>query len=244
MNGRRVFSLVGLAVALLAARPALADAITFSPADVGKSVTVVYNGLSDGQPIDALSGMATFTLTGIEDYSLTSGDFSTYSFDFSVTNSTSDGVYSTISSIALRTSPNLIFAGLANTNNFVFRNTAVYSSYPDSVGSVDVCFKTSDSNNCGDATGGPAPGSTVSHGFILGYANPISSLTIDDFLIGYQSITGAGNVHSAVGTGTIQNASGGTPIPEPGMLALFGLAVAALEFRRRRASRAWVLESR
>lgn len=234
MSRRRVFLLILAVAAVFGAPPALADAITFSPSDVGKSIVVAYNGVSDGQPIDGLSGTATFTLTGIKDYALSSGDFSTYAFDFSVTNNTGNGLYSTISSIAFRTSPNLIFAGLANADEFVFRNTSVYSSYPDSVGAVDVCFKTSDSTNCGDAIGGPAPGSSVSHGFILGYSNPVSSLTIDDFFIGYQSITGAGSVHSAIGIGAIQNTSGGTPIPEPGMLGLFGLAVAALGFKRRR----------
>ena len=236
MSGRRVFGLAAAFAAIIAGPPAFADAITLTPADIGRTITVSYDELADGEAIDGLSGTATFTLTGIEDRSYTGTDFSAYVFDFTVTNTSANGVYSTISSIGFRTSPDLILAGLANNTDPVFTSTRIYTNYPGSVGDVDVCFRTSSSENCGDAVGGVAPGSTISHGFILGFSNPITSVTIDDFFMGYQSVSGAGSLTSTTGIGTIQSgSSGGVGIPEPGMLVLFGLGVAALGFRRRRA---------
>ena len=233
MSGRLAFLLAAAFAATIVGSPAFADPITFTSADIGRTITVSYHELAGGEAIDGLSGSATFTLTDIEDRSYTGTDFSAYVFDFTVTNTSASGVFSTISSIGFRTSPDLILAGLANNTDPVFTNTRIYTSYPDSVGDVDVCFKTSSSENCGDAVGGVALGSTISHGFILGFSNPISSVTIDDFFLGYRYISGAGSVTSATGIGTIQ--SGGVAIPEPGMLVLFGLGVAALGLRRHRA---------
>ena len=72
--------------------------------------------------------------------------------------------------------------------------------------------------------------------FTLTFSQPVTSLTLSDFYVRYQSISGAGNVTSASGSGT-QSSSGGTSVPEPGMLGLLGGALIATALLRRRRRR-------
>ena len=83
--------------------------------------------------------------------------------------------------------------------------------------------------------------------FTLTFSQPVSSLTLSDFFVRYQSISGVPGISSASGSGTLTSSggstttsggstsTGGTPVPEPGMLGLFGGSLAALAwFSRRR----------
>ena len=80
-------------------------------------------------------------------------------------------------------------------------------------------------------------GQTGSGTLSLSFASAPTSLTLSDFFVRYQSITGAGSVTSATGAGTITSSggsTGGTPVPEPGMIGLFGLGLIGLALARRR----------
>jgi hypothetical protein len=71
----------------------------------------------------------------------------------------------------------------------------------------------------------------------LNFDQAVNSITLSDFFVRYQAITGAGNVTSASGQQvTSTSTSGGTDVPEPGMLGMFGLALLGLFFARRRKS--------
>jgi hypothetical protein len=238
---RNLFSASAIA-ALAFATPALADAITFDSSDVGTAYTLNYNGFSDGSNVSGLTGQTTFTLTGI------SGN--TYNFSYSVTNTSGAPVTdSRISSFAFNVDPEISSA----TATGAFAYTTLNGSYPNGIGSVDVCFKDANTGNCsGGGGGGLTIGSTGTGTFSLSFSEPVSSIVLSDFFLRYQSISGVSGVSSASGSGTLTGtttttttsggttttttttSSGGTEVPEPGMLGLLGGALIATALLRRR----------
>lgn len=213
----------------MSAAPALADAIMIDASSLNKDYTLAYNGFSNGTTINGLTGSSTFRLTSING--------NDYTFNYSVSNTSSSPITdSRISSFAFNTDPNI--AGATSTGAFSY--TTLNSNYPNGIGSVDVCFKDAQTGSCaGGGSGGLTMGQTGSGSFTLSFSQPISSLTLSDFYVRYQSITGAGSVTSASGAGTLSSTSttsGGTSVPEPGMLGLMGSALLATAILRRRRS--------
>ncbi len=215
----------------IAAAPAMADSITLDSGDVGSNYTLNYDGFSGGTSIDGLTGSTTFTLTGV------SGN--DYTFSYSVANTSSAPVTgSRISSFAFDTNPNITSASSTG----AFSYTTLNSSYPNGIGSVDVCFKDAATGSCaGGGSGGLTVGQTGTGNFTLSFAQPVSSLTLSDFYVRYQSITGVPGISSASGSGSLTStSSGGTPVPEPGMLGLLAggaIALHLIQRRRRNAPR-------
>lgn len=219
------------AIAATFATPVLAEPILLDSGNVGESFTIDYDGFSDGTAIDNLTASTTFTLTGATD--------DTYTFDYVVNNTTDGGVGSRISSFAFNTDPDITGAESTGTYNF----TKTDSNYPNGIGTVDVCLKAGDSNSCAGNNGGVTTGDTGTGSLTLSFDGPISSLTLDDFFVRYQSITGVNGITSASGQQTSSttsggtSTSGGTPVPEPGMLGLFAASLIGLGFMRRRRRR-------
>ena len=218
----KILPLVAAAGLAFAATPALADPITLDPSSVGQSYTFNYNGFSDGTTINGLTASTTFTLT--------STTANSYTFSYSVANTTSDPLTSRISSFAFNTDPTISSA----TSTGAFSYTTLDSNYPNGIGNVDVCFKDAATGSCaGGGSGGLTTGATGTGTFTLNFSSPISSLTLSDFFVRYQSITGAGNVTSASGEGTMTT-TGGTSVPEPGVLGMMLGGIAAIALLRRR----------
>ncbi|GEO00601.1 hypothetical protein NSE01_24330 [Novosphingobium sediminis] len=224
---------IAVAASLTVASPALADSMLFNSSDIGKAVTLDYNGYDSngGASIGGLTGSTTFTLTGV------SGN--DYTFDYSVSNTSSAPVTgSRISGFAFNTDPTI--TGASSTGAYGF--TQLNSNYPNGIGTVDVCFKDANTGACsGGGSGGLTLGQTGTGSFVLSFASPVSALTLSDFYVRYQSITGIPGVSSATGAGTISSSTsggststGGTPVPEPGMLGLFGAGIVGLALARRR----------
>lgn len=216
----RKYAFAAASVLALSAAPALADPITLDAGDVGTSFTLNYNGFADGTVVDGLTASTSFTLKSVTDTS--------YSFDYTVANTTSGDLSSRVSSFAFDTNPDISSAISTGTYNY----TVLDSNYPNGIGNVDVCFKGGASNSCAGNSGGVTTGDSGTGSLTLNFSDPISALTLDNFFVRYQSITGAGNITSA--SGAVTSSSGGTPVPEPGMLVLFGIGAAAVAFGRRR----------
>lgn len=226
----KMLGITGAALALLAMPTvAHADAIVLDSSNVGSAFIVNYNGFDGSGAIDGLTGLATFTLQSVTANS--------YTFGYNVTNSsTSPITTSRISGFGFNTDPTL--SGASSTGAF---NVVATDSNVPNIGVVDVCFKDGGgTNSCsGGGGGGVALGDSGSGLLTLNFASALTSLNLSDFFVRYQSITGvnAGTPGSAVGSGTISSSggsSGGTPVPEPGVIGLFMLGVAGLWFRRRR----------
>ena len=218
----KILPLVAAAGLACVATPALADPITLDPSSVGQSYTFNYNGFSDGTTINGLTASTTFTLT--------STTANSYTFSYSVANTTSTPLTSRVSSFAFNTDPTISSA----TSTGAFSYTTLNSNYPNGIGNVDVCFKDAATGSCaGGGSGGLTTSESGAGSFTLNFSSPISSLTLSDFFVRYQSITGAGNVTSASGEGTMTS-TGGTSVPEPGVLGMMLGGIAAIALLRRR----------
>ena len=226
---RKIFTTALAAAAITFAAPALAEPITLDSGDVGTSFSIDFDGFveSSQQPVDGLASTLTLTLDSVSTNS--------YSFSYALDNTTGGGVDSRVSSFAFNTDPDI--SGATSTGDYSF--VVVDGSYPNGIGSVDVCFKAKNSGSCSNGSGVSA-GETGTGTLTLNFASPLTSLTLDDFFVRYQGISGAGNVSSASGkpiSTTTTGSSSGTQVPEPGMLGLFAAALFAIGLaggRRRR----------
>lgn len=231
MNITRPLAILAASLALASA-PAHADTITLDSNSIGRVFSLDYNGYADSTTVSGLTSSTSFTLTGI------SGN--QYMFDYSVSNTSTDPIDSRVSSFGFNSNPDITGA----TSTGAFSYTTLDSSYPNGIGSIDVCFKDAQTGSCsGGGSGGLTDGQTGTGTFTLTFANAVSPITLGDFYVRYQSISGAGNVTSASGNGTLTSSTsggstggstGGTPVPEPGMLGLLGGALLALGFAGRR----------
>ncbi len=232
------------------AAPAHADPITLGATDVGSTFSIDLNGFSgdNTNTIDDLTSTLTFTLDSV------TGD--EYVFSYTVDNTTSGGLTSNISSFAFNVDPDISGASVDGAYQFAFvtDGSANDPSLPNQIGAVDVCFKAKNSGSCSNG-GGVAEGDSGSGTLSLFFDPDASEITLSDFYVRYQGITGAGGVGSATGESTTSTTSGstttsgtttsttttttssttsGTPVPAPGMLGLLALALLSLGFMRRR----------
>ena len=228
MNIRSAIVTAAAGFGLLASTPVAAEPIMLDGGDVGSSYTIDFDGFVDGdQTVDGLGAQLTLTLTSIIG--------NVYNFAYSLTNTTDSGVTSRVSGFAFDTDPAIASASSTGT----YDNAIVDGNYPNQVGSVDVCFHGGNSKSCsGGGSGGVFNGNTGTGTLALNFGSALSSLTLDDFFVRYQSITGAGDIGSASGRQVSTSTSSGNDVPEPNMMLLFGLA-ALMVFagtRRRRSA--------
>lgn len=227
--------LVLAAPALVAAVPAAAvvslanSPITVTTADVGKTFTYNFNGIINGQTQPGLKSAISFTLTGV------SGKVWTFSAAFNNTLSTAP-VGGRISSFGFDGNPEIIGATAISGP---FGKAVLNGGFPQLGGqtSIDFCL-TAGANCSGGAYGGVLNGTTASQQFALSFANNVSSVVFNHFIVRYQSVTGSSLGNSGIGLGINDGGfdPGGDPVPEPAswamLIAGFGL-VGAMARRQR-----------
>lgn len=227
---KKLVSAMAVFAAATIATPALADPISLDGGDVGTSFTIDFDGFSGSSSgtVDDLTSSITFTLDQVTG--------SAYVFSYQVDNTTSGGLTSNVSSFAFNVDPDISGANVDGAYQYTFVTDGSGSdpSYPNQIGAVDVCFKAASSGSCSNG-GGIAEGQSGSGTLSLFFDPDVSEITLSDFFVRYQGISGAGGVTSATGQQTSSTtSSGGTPVPEPGMLGLMGMTLVGLYALRRR----------
>lgn len=205
-------------VGVATSAPAMAEPIYLDDSSIGQAYTINFDGFVDGGPsLPGLSSQLTLTLNSIVN--------GVYNFDYSLSNmgATGDSISSRVSGFAFNTDPEII--GAASTGTYSF--TQLDGNYPNGIGRVDVCFLGASTGSCaGGGSGGVFDGQSGTGTLSLDFGGAITGLTLDDFFVRYQSITGIPGVTTASGQQT--SSSGGSEVPAPNMLLLFGIAALAI----------------
>jgi hypothetical protein len=223
MRGKslNLFAALGMA-SLVLASPASALIISASTVTVedtdatdgSTSFDVFFDGNVAESPVAGLTGEATLTLT---EYNV--GSITRLSFDVELTNTSSAPIdASRISVFGMDTEPDIAdITEVSATGDF--DQAVLNSSFPNTFGSIEVCFKSGQNNNCsGGTSGGAELGETIYFTINMGFSGPVEEVVLDNFGVRYQSIDSA--------TLGLEDASGtGVFIPEPGAVALYGLGL-------------------
>jgi len=223
------FAVLAAAAAMLAGGSTASAAVLINSSNVGYSFTTDYTGLVGSGSTNLVSGLSTFTFTGLSNNGLT------YNFNYSMTNDSS--VSSRLTSFGFDVDPNVSSA--SSTGYFASAN--LNNNYPSGVGTIDVCFEADSNGNC---TGGPAglnANQTGTGSFALTFSQVMASVSLDSFVTRFQSINPTINGSSSgVGIGSVvSNTGGGNPIvaPEPAtwMMLISGFLLIGGIMRRNRA---------
>jgi hypothetical protein len=217
------FGIPFAAAALLAASPASAADYLFDAN--GDSFSLDFNGFSgnNSNVIPGLTSELLLTLTG-------GLGTNTLTFSYTLTNtSTVGGASSRVSGFAFDSTADA--TGTAGADGD-FDNIFLGGNYPNAIGSVEVCL-----TNSGSCAGGGGGGATLSDPatgtFSLLYGSALSSVTLSDFYVRYQSLSDLNGVTSASGEEVP-----GVPEPATWAMLLIGFGAIGGTLRARKANNA------
>lgn len=177
------------------------DSVTINAADINQSFEINFDGNVATKNVEGLSSKAIFKFLGFT----TVGSKTEAKFDINLSNTSSNGITSRTSALGFNVSKALV--GVGNTNSSgntrvsgLFSNDRV-GSFPNQFGNVDVCF--TDGNTCqGGSNGGVSTGSGVAtFSPILAFTGNVTSFTLSNLGVRYQSITGTKLGTSGTGKG-------------------------------------------
>jgi hypothetical protein len=219
------------AVPAAAAVPLVNSPITVTSADIGKAFTYNYNGIVNETVQSGLTSAITFTLTSV------SGN--TWNFSASVNNALSTApVGGRITGFGFNGNPEITGA---QSLSGPFTTPVINAGFPQIGGQTTIDFCLTSGNNCnGGAGGGVLNGTSAMQTFALSFANPVTSVDFNNFIIRYQSITGSRLGDSGIGLGTNDGGfdPGGGEVPEPATWAMLlsGFGLVGMASRRRRSA--------
>jgi hypothetical protein len=140
---------------------------------------------------------------------------------------------SRLNAFAFNTNPNITLNGatILNQNTALFDEIRYNTNMPNGIGTVELCFTT---HNCSGGGGdGLLIGQSGSGSFTLNFGNVnLAELTLDNFAVRYQAVTGPG-----VMDGSATGRQITTAVPEPGTWALMLVGFGAVGFSMRRRRR-------
>lgn len=206
-----------LASSILFATPASATTVLFQA--VGDQHTIHFNGFG-GDPVVNIPG-----LTSVLDLTLTGGiGTNTLTFSYALTNtSTAGGAGSRVSGFAFDLDPNPLNGSATG----AFSNLNLGGNYPNALGPVEACLSNNNGNGCSGA-GGATLSTPATGNLSLVFSSNTNALTLTDFHVRYQSLTGLNGIGSAAGSAV------SSPVPEPDTWALMLLGFGAVGFAMRR----------
>lgn len=225
------FNLLGgmIAATLMMSAPVSALPVTVTPASA--PVVLNFNGFYDASVIviPGLTGTVTLSNFGFTDTTLSGNAATLVSFDYSISNTSQFPVLtSRISNFAFDTTPTIL-ASAPNAVTGLFDTIQLNANQPNGIGTVEVCVTAA---NCpGGGSGGVAQGQTGGGTMSIYYGGSISSFSIDNAVLRYQSVTcEVGSACSGSASGSVTS---GGEVPEPSSYALMSLGIAGLAFASR-----------
>jgi len=220
-----------IAAAMCAGMPTAAAPIV---ATAGSTVVLDFNGFysSDEILIPGLSGLVTLSNFVFTPVTIGGNSATRVNFNYSIANDSSYPVLaSRISNFAFDTTPTLLNTS-QNQVNGVFDTIVVNANQPNGIGTVEVCF--TDANCPGGGSGGVTKGDTEGGTARLHFGGTVSSFTIDNAVVRYQSVYCAyGSPCSNSASGELVNGSGGGQVPEPSTYLLMSLGIGGVAMASR-----------
>lgn len=217
----RKFALSALAGFTLAASASPTQAAEYIFDDNGDLAEISFNGFS-GDPSSVIANLTSQLRLRL----LAGAGTNVFLFSYALSNtSTNGGPDSRVSGLAFDSDPDV--AAVLTLGEF--SRVGLNGNYPNGIGPVEVCL--TNSRSCaGGGNGGARLGDPATGVFALAYARPQSSVTLSDFYVRYQGLSGLGRTSSATGEDVA------SAVPEPGtwMLMIMGFGAIGFALRRRR----------
>ncbi|WP_324985224.1 cistern family PEP-CTERM protein [Nostoc sp.] len=176
------------------------DSVTVTATDLNQSFEINFDGNVKTTNVEGLSSKATFTFLGFT----TVGSNTEANFDISLSNTSSNGITSRTSALGFNVDKTLLGVGnpggSGNTRVSGLFDNDREGSFPNQFGNVDVCF--TDGNTCqGGSNGGVSTGMTATFSPVLAFTGNVTSFTLSNLGVRYQSITGTSLGTSGTGRG-------------------------------------------
>ncbi|HIK08137.1 MAG TPA: cistern family PEP-CTERM protein [Trichormus sp. M33_DOE_039] len=223
------------------------DSVTIGAADINKSFEINFDGNVSTQNVQGLSSKATFTFLGFTTIGSGSNAKTEAKFDITLSNTSSNGITSRTSALGFDVSSVLrgvgSTGGSGNTRVSGLFSNDRSGAFPNQFGDVDVCF--TNGNTCqGGTNGGVSTGAAPSvFTPILAFSGNITSFTLSNLGVRYQSINGTSTINNKTFNGDSGTGRGYyTPpppppkkVPEPATSAALGLfAVGAWQLKKKK----------